>query len=385
MTKTSFSLDVQAQGEMLRCPEPAQVTVPLSGHSTKTVKKKAEVAPGTLVAEHPGKNTGDAHAPIAGVVTEVAASGVTIQAQEVEATAEPVATKGLSGDELKAALKSLGVSTLPFTKASTLVINGLNPEPGQAIASYLIANELPALNRGLEAVRQICGAQSCHFVVAQGAQASLDGCSTAQAAPVYPNSVPELAVKAATGKEMPESTLCVGVHDLYLVGKALETGMPVTETLLSVGDRIVLAKVGQPIHEILAAAGVQVQEHDSVILGGPMRGESLTSLAVGLPKEAFALTVVRAGDFPPVSDAACINCGQCVAHCPSRIRPNMISRYAEFKIYGKTREYGIDYCMECGLCGFWCTARRPMLQYIRLAKQELAAQAAQLESCALNE
>lgn len=385
MTKTSFSLDIQAQGDVLRCPDPAQVIVPLSGHSTKTVKKKAEVAPGSLVAEHPGKNTGDAHSPIAGVVAEVAAGGVTINAQEVEAAAEPLQSKGLSGDELKAALKSLGVSTLPFTKAQTLVVNGLNPEPGQAIAAHLINKEMPALQRGLEAVKQLCGASSCHFVIAQGAQASLDGCTVAQAPPVYPNSVPALVVKTATGKELPESTLCVDVHQLYQVGKALETGMPLTEILLSVGEKIVLAKVGQAIHEVLATAGVQVQEHDAVIMGGPMRGESVPNLQAGLPKEAFALTVVRAGDFPPVSDAACVNCGQCVAHCPSRIRPNMISRYSEFKIYDKTQEYGIEYCMECGLCGFWCTARRPMLQYIRLAKQELAAKAAQLESCSLNE
>lgn len=385
MTKTSFSLDVQAKGEVVRCPEPAQVTVPLAGHSTKTVKKKAEVAPGSLVAEHPGKNTGDAHAPIAGVVAEVSAKGVTIKAQEVEATAEPVTTKGLSGDDLKAALKSLGVSTLPFAPAQTLVVNGLNPEPGQAIAGYLIAHQSQYLARGLEAVKQLCGASTCHFVVSQSAQASLEGCSTVQAAPVYPNSVPELAVKAATGQELPEKTLCVDVHSLYLVGKALETGMPVTETLLSVGETIVQAKVGQPISEVLQAAGVTVQEHDEVILGGPMRGEDVPKLDVGLPKEAFALTVVHVGEFPPVSDAACLNCGKCVAHCPARIRPNMISRYSEFKIYDKTRDYGIDYCMECGLCGFWCTARRPLLQYIRLAKQELASQEAQLASCALNE
>ena len=116
-----------------------------------------------------------------------------------------------------------------------------------------------------------------------------------------------------------------------------------------------------------------------------MRGEALPNLETPLPKDAFALTVVPAGAFPPVTDQACLNCGSCVAACPARIQPNMIARHAEFKNYGKTREYGIDYCFECGMCGFFCTTRRPLLQYIRLAKQELAAEAAQLASCAVNE
>ena len=28
--------------------------------------------------------------------------------------------------------------------------------------------------------------------------------------------------------------------------------------------------------------------------------------------------------------------------------------------------------MECGLCGYYCIARRPMLQYMREAKEYLA-------------
>lgn len=385
MTKTSFSLDVQAQGDVLRCSEPAQVVVPLSGHSTKTVKKKTEVAPGTLVADHPGKNTGDAHAPIAGVVADINANGVTIKAQEVEAASEPVKTDGLSGDELKAALKALGVDTLPYLKASTLVVNALNPEPGVAIASWLLANKNAEVAKGVAAIKALTGAGDCKLVSAQGSSAALEGCSVTQVPAVYPNSVHALVIKAATGKEMPDDVLCVDAHTCYRIGQALQTGMPVTEVLLSVEGKIVQAKVGQPVKEVLDAAGVTVNEHDDVILGGPMRGESVQNLTEGVPKDAYAVTVVRAGEFPPVTDEPCLNCGNCIAACPARIQPNMIARYAEFKKYGDTRGYGIDYCFECGLCGFWCTARRPLLQYIRLAKQELAAEAAQLASCALNE
>ena len=32
----------------------------------------------------------------------------------------------------------------------------------------------------------------------------------------------------------------------------------------------------------------------------------------------------------------------------------------------------MEQCLECGLCGYVCIARRPVLQYIRLAKHKLA-------------
>jgi electron transport complex protein RnfC len=52
--------------------------------------------------------------------------------------------------------------------------------------------------------------------------------------------------------------------------------------------------------------------------------------------------------------------------------PGMISRCAEFKQFTRAEAYHIHSCIECGLCGYWCTAGRPLLHYIRLAKYELA-------------
>ena len=386
MTKISFSLDSQTKGEAIRCQMPEQMAVPLNGHSTKTVKKKAQVLPGTLVADHPGKNTGDAHAPVAGVVTDISAKAVIISpgdVEEVEAVA-PIATDSLPADELKAALKALGVSTLSLCKADTLVINGLNPEPGTSIASYILANEAKALAKAVKAAKTLTGAGTCNLVHSQSESVSIEGCICKGVNAVYPTSVDALAVKAATGKENPSGVCVMGAHELYLMGKALETGLPVTETLCCVDGKIVIAPVGAPISDVLATAGCTIGEGDSLILGGPMRGVALDNVSAGLPKEAYALTVIHNEDFPPITEAACTNCGMCVSKCPARIQPNMITRYAEFKLYSQTRKYNIDSCFECGLCGFWCTGRRPMLQYIRLAKQVLAEQDAQTASCALN-
>jgi electron transport complex protein RnfC len=70
-------------------------------------------------------------------------------------------------------------------------------------------------------------------------------------------------------------------------------------------------------------------------------------------------------------DSSCINCGACITICPARIDPRMLSRYAEFAKYGFSRKENFELCVDCGLCGYVCIARRPVLQYIRLAVNKL--------------
>lgn len=59
--------------------------------------------------------------------------------------------------------------------------------------------------------------------------------------------------------------------------------------------------------------------------------------------------------------------------CPARLKPSNLSRYAWSSLCTNCcRAEHIESCLECGLCGYVCIARRPVLQYIRLAKRKLA-------------
>ncbi len=76
----SLTLLTGISGPMQDGPDPEVVRVPLQGHSTKTIKKRALVAPGTLLAEHPDPAVGDVHSPIMGIVADVTDSAVVITA-----------------------------------------------------------------------------------------------------------------------------------------------------------------------------------------------------------------------------------------------------------------------------------------------------------------
>lgn len=394
MTKPSFTLLTGIGGPVQDGPEPEVVRVPLRGHSTKTIKKKAPVGPGTLVAEHPDAGVGDAHSPILGVVSDVTDTAVVITAGEAKPAKEgepaptadpvaPVAVASMGGDELKKALKALGVSTRPFAKAAVLVINGLNPEPGTGIAELLLKDHQATVEKGLELVQKLVEPPTVLMAVPAGSSATLYGCTVKQVPATYPNSMNPLVVKALTGKETMDGVALVSVMELYAMGRVAETGLPLTETVLTVGNTAYRVKVGTPMAAVLAQAGVAANPCDRVVAGGPMRGKAVASPDQGVSKDDYVLTVVPDAAFPPVTDLPCINCGECVLVCPSRIMPGFVTRYVEFKLYDKAKEFHLESCMECGMCGYVCTARRPLLQFIRLGKKNLDLQASALTSCRL--
>ena len=70
-------------------------------------------------------------------------------------------------------------------------------------------------------------------------------------------------------------------------------------------------------------------------------------------------------------ERACIRCGRCVDVCPMSLTPTLIERYARVKDAEKLKNINVTTCMECGSCAYACPSGRPLVQYIRLAKQVL--------------
>jgi electron transport complex protein RnfC len=51
------------------------------------------------------------------------------------------------------------------------------------------------------------------------------------------------------------------------------------------------------------------------------------------------------------------------------LMPTLIERYARVKDAEKLTDIGVMVCMECGSCAYACPSGRPLVQYMRLAKQ----------------
>lgn len=378
MKNYSFALPVSAPGPLELPPAPGLARLPLSGHEP-LVKVGAKVLKGQAVARSADGRQGDMHAPFAGVVVAVDACRVELRA-EGEGQVEPLRLGKLPEADLGEALRRAGVDT-PFSgPVRHLIVNAVPAEPGMPAPVVLMAHHRATVAAGLELARRLTGALQVSLAAVAGDAAHLGNCTATHVPPVHPAGCEPLVIRAVTGRESDEDAQVVPVAWLWTLGRVLETGLPVTRAVLDLDGRTMAVVLGAPLRDLAALAGFTPGCGDRVVLGGPLRGEAACDLDLGLGKTATGLTLVPDGAYPPVRDAACVHCGECVRRCPARIQPGPISRAAEFRLFDKARAWGVEACMECGLCGYWCPGRRPLLQYIRLARHELALADARAEA-----
>jgi Na+-translocating ferredoxin:NAD+ oxidoreductase RnfC subunit/Na+-translocating ferredoxin:NAD+ oxidoreductase RnfD subunit len=129
--------------------------------------------------------------------------------------------------------------------------------------------------------------------------------------------------------------------------------------------------IGTPFKDVFDRVGLKPGEKDKVVAGGPMRGFAQYSLDGTVDSGINSLMLIPSQSIVQWSTEPCINCGKCVHACPMNLQVQLIGRYSEFSLFARTRDYDIDNCIECGLCATVCTARRPLLQLIDLAKKQL--------------
>lgn len=373
MTRMDFSLRSGKAEPIRDMPVPGELTIPVRGMTVKAARGK-QLPKGGAVAISPAPMAADAHTSLAGKVAKISFAYVHIKVGGDESV-EPVDLEAC-GDErdLRRALRRLGVNMQAFPKAEVLVVNGLNKEPECAVSEALLANERATILEGLAWARRLVEPKRC--VLASSGEpgiCELDGCETVVMRPEYPFSLDPLVCKAVTGREDREGVAVVDAPVLWELGMAASTGLPVTETVVTIDGHNWRMPVGTPVQWALEQAGVPVEEGDVVRLGGPMRGLAAFSLDQGVPRGVRGLGVVPAHAVAKaqVENVPCINCGECVQHCPARLMPNLVTRYAEYDRFEDARRAGLDRCFECGLCAHYCTARRPLLHLIRFAKEQL--------------
>lgn len=376
MTTFSFSLLTGDTGPLVKSETPDRLHLPVATHSP-LLSEGDQVLAGTKVAESRISGLGDMHAPAAGTIKSIGlgAMRIDVSGSERAPVSSPPASGGAS---LKEWLRSNGIDVSALYKASTLIINAVPPEPGISIFTPLLRDYRKVVELGLDTVERIVSPSKMYLVAAKGNQATaFANCTVVQVPPVYPNGIDQLVIKAVTGEETlpgayPSDTATLSVRDLYFIGKVMETGRPMTETVMTIGGKNHLVPIGTPVGFLLSEAGATAQRGDRVITGGLMRGEAALNLDLGVSKTDTGLYLLKSGTGLKSTNNFCLGCGECERHCPARIMPGMISRCAEFKHFNRAEDFHIHSCIECGICGYWCKAERPILQYIRLAKYELA-------------
>jgi electron transport complex protein RnfC len=315
----------------------------------------------------------------------------------------------LSVDELKEKVKNAGIVGMGGAAFPTsvklsppkekpidaVILNGAECEP-YLTADYRLMVERPKeVIEGLKVLMRILGVEKGYIGIENNKPEAVRVMTEAVRAEgnvevvtcevKYPQGAEKMLIKAITGREVPNKgglpmdvgAVVQNIGTAVAIYEAVRYGKPLVERVVTVtGEGIatpknLMVRVGTQVGELIEQCGGFRGERAKVISGGPMMGFALYTLDVPVTKGTSGIlvldeeTVTHAESFKP-----CIRCSRCIDACPMGLMPQMLSILSEAGMYEDCKGYDLFDCFECGTCAFVCPSKRPIVQFVRLAKSQ---------------
>jgi len=399
--KFAFNLDTLSVTDL---PTPSLLSFSMSSRGfpcLPAVKAGDEVSPGQFLARDGDREV--LACPVKGKVVSVVSAPQIRGGQEVEAVLiEPAADtspkvfseldpKKASPEELIERIERAGILTDaasprplseligPGSGTKTVIVSAADRDALQCQSVQAFRDRSEDACRAASMLARMAGADVRLAIAGPLAADAKKICDRFQITVLslpgyYPEGLePLVALRAGGG----ESVKVVNVETALAALDAVEKGQVQDRKIVTfIGPagqvrtnyRVTL---GTRLKDLFAAAGLNPRDEDKVIMGGPLKGYAQYSLDAAVDQGVDAVTMIAREEQVKWSDEPCINDGACVAVCPVKLQPQLIGRYAEFGLFDRTEDLGVENCIECGLCAAVCTGRRPLLQWIRLAKHEV--------------
>ncbi|MBI4211858.1 MAG: electron transport complex subunit RsxC [Deltaproteobacteria bacterium] len=406
---------------------PKEVVLPLSQHigpeATAIVKRKDTVTRGMLIGAEETLGA-PVHASVNGTVKSVIrrphptlteASAIVIETN-AEATdpqfEEDPEWRRLSQEEMltriaKAGIVGLGGASFPThrklrlppgVRIDTLIINGAECEPYLTSDHRLMLERTEDLVKGacligriVDARQIIIGIEDNKADAAAMLQKTIDDFSDTMPRPWvrvcktrYPQGSEKQLVEALANRVIPSGKLPMHVGCLVqnvataiACYRAIRFREPLMDRVVTVSGKGIrtpknlLVPIGTLISDIVLHCGGMTDDACMVIAGGPMMGRALSRLDVPVIKGTGGLLFFTEDQIEHEMYGPCISCGRCLDVCPLGLEPNQISLYTEAGLALETLPFGTRDCFECGSCAYVCPAKRPLTQFIQIAKSAL--------------
>jgi electron transport complex protein RnfC len=381
-----------------------------------------EVKKGEKIGETGGFVSAPVHATLSGKVTAIGSFphslGMDIPSIVIESDGKDEWAAGLketpdyrllSPEELKkmvldAGIVGMGGATFPtHVKLSppkekpidVVILNGAECEPYLTSDHRLMLEKPKEIVEGLRILMRILNVTKGHIGIEankpdaiEALQKAVAGSSDIAVWPVkvkYPQGAEKMLIKAIANRTVPAGGLPMdcgvvvqNVGTAAAIYDAVRFGRPLIERYVTVTGRGVrepknfLVRIGTTFAQLIEEAGGLTDDAAKVIAGGPMMGMSQYNLDVPVIKGTSGILVLPKAEVSTKSYGPCIRCARCIDACPMMLQPSLIGLFVEKGHYEDARDYNVMDCFECGSCTFVCPANRPMVQWVKRAKRELA-------------
>lgn len=405
-------------------PAPDQVVIPLSMHfgapAKALVKKKQEVEEGELIATVEKALGASIHSSVTGIVkaievhphpTMVRCEAIVIDTDHSAPpkTYGPVEWEKMTREQLLAKVKDAGIVGLggagfpthvklsppPSAKIDTLILNGAECEPYLTTDHRIMLEHPEKIVQGVRIILKILGIKNCvigielnktdainimNKAVREAAEDDELSIKVQGLTVKYPQGsekqlIFSLLRRAVPGGGLPfdVGVIVQNISTTLAIYEAVALNKPLYEKVATFSGRALArpanlkVKVGTLVSDVVKFLG-GTNDIVKIVAGGPMMGFAVSSMDLPIVKTTSGMLFLNSSETDLDEQGPCIHCGWCMEACPMGLSPKEVGIYVEAGKGHLTEKFGIFDCFECGCCAYVCPAKRPLVQYARMAK-----------------
>lgn len=404
-------------------PLPAELAILLGQHigapAASVVKKGDVLTEGQVIGEVTKGLGAPVHSSCAGKVKNIGNAGHPLKIMAPAVIIEPDKEAArvtyekhdwadLDGKALLALVKDAGIvgaggagfpthaklTPPPGMTITELVINGAECEPYLTADHRLMLERTAEVIEGIRILMKILGVKKALVGIEDNkpdaiekmteAAKGAEGIVICPLQTKYPQGGEKQLIYALTKRRIASGALPASVGVVVqnvatanAVYEAVVLRKPMYERVVTVSGLGIkrpanlLVRVGTRISDIVEYLGGTTENLKKVILGGPMMGFATSDLSTPTTKTTSGILFLTEDEVDLSEGGPCVRCGWCLDACPMGLEPKEIALYVEAGKGKETERFGVKDCFECGSCAFMCPAKRPLVQMIRLAKQQI--------------
>lgn len=289
---------------------------------------------------------------------------------------------------------SVKLSPKNASEIDTVIINGAECEPYLTADYRLMLEKSDCIVKGIKAVlrvlpnaKAVIGIENNKPDAIKLLDEKVKGEDKIEVCPLktkYPQGGERQLIYAVTGRRinskiLPADKGCivVNVATCYAIYEAVYKSMPLIHRVMTITGEGVNTPcnfdvpLGISHREVLEQAGGAKEDVVKFISGGPMMGVAMSSLDVPVVKTSASILAFQTDDNLTAKRTACIHCGKCLSACPQNLVPQMLTDAVENGDFDKFEALGGMECIECGSCAYVCPGKSPLVQIIKLGKENV--------------
>ena len=419
---------LSAGSRIVNAPLPKQAVFPLSQHigapAVPCVRKGDTVLVGTRIADAGGFMSAPIHSSVSGKVAKIDtvldASGfrkpaifIDVEGDSWEPGIDRTDTLSLlcslTQQEILDCIRDAGVvgmggacfpthvklSPPKDCRSDVLIVNAVECEPYLTADHRLMLEHSDEIIVGVRILLKVLGIDRAVIGIEENKPDAIQllrsktsmvsGIEIMPLRMKYPQGGEKQLIEAVTGRQvppppaLPANVGCVvqNVGTVFAVYEAVQKRKPLIERIVTVTGKSVKnpcnlkVRLGTPVSQLIEMAGGMPEDTGKLISGGPMMGRPLLDDSVPVVKGTSGILMIPESEAARLEERNCIRCAKCVQACPMGLEPYLLATASAAQDWECAEENWIMSCIECGCCQSTCPSRRPLLDWVRLAKNRV--------------